>query len=76
MKFNPGKIEAVEKLKQTWMVFTTPLVSGIDLEREFKQAQQIRLCDFGSAGNTWQEGSHYPLWIEESTTYLILFLKK
>lgn len=49
-----------------WMAFTAPLVLGTDLEGEGRQPRQVNFCDFASAGNTWQAGIRYRVWIPET----------
>jgi uncharacterized protein len=48
-----------------WMAFTAPLVAGTNLEGEFRNPRPTGFCDFASAGNTWEEGSRYMVWIKE-----------
>ncbi len=64
-----GIVELVpykNKSEQMWMAFTAPLVLGTDLEGEYRSPRQINFCDFGSAGNTWEEGTRYRVWIPET----------
>ena len=49
-----------------WMAFTAPLVLGTDLEGEFRNPRQIHVCDFASAGNTWDEKSRYKVWLTQT----------
>jgi len=55
-----------EKPTNIWMSFTAPLVLGTDLEGEFREPKQIRFCDFGSAGNTWERDVRYRVWIKQT----------
>ena len=48
-----------EKPEKMWMAFTAPMILGTDLEGELAAPRQIMLCDFASAGNTWNP--KYPL---------------
>lgn len=45
-----------------WMSFTAPMYLGTDLESK-SPAKQIHFCDFGSAGNTWDPGQRYRVWL-------------
>ncbi len=54
------------KPENMWMVFTAPLVLGTDLEGDTRNPKQIGFCDFGSAGNTWAEGTRYRVWLPET----------
>ena len=45
-----------------WMAFTVPMVLGTDLEGNGK-ARPIHLCDFASAGNTWNQAERYRVWL-------------
>ena len=42
--------------------FTVPMVLGTDLEGNGK-ARPIHLCDFASAGNTWNQAERYRVWL-------------
>jgi DUF1680 family protein len=48
-----------------WMAFTIPMVTGTNLEGEFRNPRQVHLCDFASAGNIWGEDSRYRVWIKK-----------
>ena len=54
------------KPENMWMSFTAPLVLGTDLEGETRNPKQVGFCDFGSAGNTWKEGTRYRVWLPET----------
>jgi len=58
----PAKV----KPANIWLAFTAPLVLGTDLEGDMKNPQQINFCDFGSAGNTWDENTRYRVWLRET----------
>lgn len=49
-----------------WLGFTTKLVLGTNLEREFGQPRPVHFCDFASAGNTWDNHSRYRVWLPVS----------
>ena len=48
-----------------WMAFTAPMKLGTDLEGS-GEAKQIHLCDFGSAGNTWERNIRYRVWLPKT----------
>ena len=48
-----------------WMAFTAPMKLGTDLEGS-GEAKQIHLCDFGSAGNTWERSVRYRVWLPKT----------
>lgn len=48
-----------------WMAFTAPMKMGTDLEGS-GEAKQIHLCDFGSAGNTWERNIRYRVWLPKT----------
>ena len=55
-----------DKPEKMWMAFTAPMVMGTDLEGEFAQPRQIGLCDFSSAGNTWNKNIRYRVWLRKT----------
>ena len=55
-----------DKPGNMWMAFTAALVLGTDLEGETRNPKQVGFCDFGSAGNTWAEGTRYRVWLPET----------
>lgn len=48
-----------------WMAFTVPMKLGTDLEGS-SAIKQIRMCDFGSAGNTWERSIRYRVWLPKT----------
>ena len=48
-----------------WLAFTAPMVLGTDLEGN-GDAKQIHLCDFASAGNTWDKAQRYRIWLPKT----------
>ena len=48
-----------------WLSFTAPMVMGTDLEGN-NAPSQIKLCDFGSAGNTWDKQVRYRVWLPKT----------
>ena len=55
-----------DKPENIWMAFTAPVISGTDLEGEFRHPHPVHFCDFGSAGNTWSSDSRYRVWIKQT----------
>lgn len=48
-----------------WMAFTAPMISGTDLENNGKP-RSIHLCDFASAGNSWDKSVRYRVWLPKT----------
>lgn len=48
-----------------WMAYTAPMVMGTDLEGA-REPRQIKMCDFGSAGNTWDKLVRYRVWLPKT----------
>ena len=67
---------ADNKPENIWMSFTAPLVLGTDLEGEFRNPKRINFCDFGSAGNTWEQTSRYRVWIPQTLNAMKINYKK
>lgn len=71
------KLTPTQKIPNSiWMAFTAPLVLGTDLEGEFKNPQKINFCDFGSAGNTWEPGTRYRVWIPQTLNVMKMNYEK
>lgn len=51
-----------EPVEGIWMSFTTPMIRGTYASSE-TDTRQIHLCDFASAGNTWDESVRYRVWL-------------
>jgi hypothetical protein len=49
-----------------WMVFTVPGRMGANMEAGSDQYKAIKFCDFGSAGNTWDENDRYRVWLPKT----------
>ena len=47
------------------MSFTAPMISGTDLENNGKP-RAIHLCDFASAGNSWDRNVRYRVWLPKT----------
>lgn len=62
-----GKVELVPCMdaKFAWMAFCAPMVAGTDLENNGKP-RMIHLCDFASAGNTWDKSVRYRVWLPKT----------
>ena len=48
-----------------WMAFTAPMVVGTDLEN-YGKPRPVHLCDFASAGNTWDKAVRYRVWLPKT----------
>jgi len=57
-----------KKPKDVWMAFTAPMVMGISLEGK---SRPVHFCDFASAGNTWQAGIRFRVWLPETLNVTI-----
>jgi hypothetical protein len=63
----PNKDGVVELMRvpspeKIWMAFTMPVVHGY-YNDQAQDRTVIHLCDFASAGNTWEENVRYRTWI-------------
>lgn len=54
------------KTENIWMSFTAPMILGTNLEGDSRNPKEVYLCDFASAGNTWNEESRYRVWIKQT----------
>ena len=59
------ELTPVEAPGFAWMAFTAPMVLGTDLESN-RAPKQIHLCDFASAGNTWDKTQRYRVWLPKT----------
>lgn len=50
---------------EVWMLFTGKFLLGSDLEGDRHQPVELHLCDFASAGNTWDQRSRYRVWLPQ-----------
>ena len=48
-----------------WMAFTAQMVVGTDLEN-YGKPRPVHLCDFASAGNTWDKSVRYRVWLPKT----------
>lgn len=53
-----------------WMAFTAPVVLGANLEGD-GATQAIHLCDFASAGNTWDKTERYRVWLPKTMNVML-----
>lgn len=60
-----GYVELTENADKgfAWMSFGVKVYKG--LYNEFDHESQINMCDFGSAGNTWDKTQRYRVWLPE-----------
>jgi len=49
-----------------WMAFAVPMRLGTNLEATLQPPTRVHLCDFASAGNTWQPSNRYRAWLPET----------
>ena len=63
------ELTPVEPPAFAWLAFTAPMVLGTDLEGN-SAARQIHLCDFASAGNTWDKMQRYRVWLPKTLNVL------
>jgi hypothetical protein len=57
--------ENIDVPKNVLMSYTLNLSLGTSSDIFHKQPRKINLCDFGSAGNTWDENSLFKVWFKE-----------
>lgn len=59
-----GTIQITEQkpLENMWIAVSVPMVRGTYNDASVDM-RQIRLCDFASAGNTWDENVRYRVWL-------------
>ena len=59
------ELQPVETPDFAWMAFSMQAVQGTDMEGNGKPLP-VRLCDFGSAGNTWSKSDRYRVWLPQT----------
>ena len=59
------ELTPVEAPAFAWMAFTAPMILGTDLEGN-RTPKQVHLCDFASAGNTWDKTQRYRVWLPKT----------
>jgi hypothetical protein len=57
---------ADKKPENIWIAFTAPMVVGTNLEGADRNPRPVHLCDFASAGNTWEDNSRFRVWLKET----------
>lgn len=50
---------------KVWLLFKGRFVVGTEREAEFNKPVELHLCDFASAGNTWDFNSRYRVWLPQ-----------
>lgn len=58
------EMKPAETLDGMWMAYTVRLVCGPYADAQL-DAKEVHLCDFASAGNTWDESQRYRVWLPE-----------
>jgi len=56
------ELTRVPSPEKMWMAFTMPVVRGY-YNDQTQDRTVIHLCDFASAGNTWDESVRYRTWL-------------
>ncbi|MBN2414128.1 glycoside hydrolase family 127 protein [candidate division KSB1 bacterium] len=49
-----------------WMVFAAPFITGDYHEGEFGKPKDLLLCDYASAGGTWDNRSRFRVWLPQA----------
>jgi DUF1680 family protein len=65
---NDGSVELSRlptPLAGTWVNYRARFVVGSLLEKPWGDPVELTLCDFASAGNTWDERSRYRVWLPQ-----------
>lgn len=55
-------------VKEIWMTFQVPLVD------EAGERHELPMCDYASAGNSWEEGNLFRVWIPQPFDYRHLYI--
>lgn len=55
-------------VKEIWMTFQVPVVD------EAGERHELPMCDFSSAGNSWQEGNLFRVWIPQPFDFRHLYI--
>lgn len=61
-----GFVDLVEKPNKPegmLIAFMLPLSLGANTEEEYFEPRMVSLCDYASAGNTWDEKSRFKIWV-------------
>ena len=56
------ELTPVDAPKDMWMAYTVPMVHGTYSDVSI-DTKPVHICDFASAGNTWEENIRYRVWI-------------
>jgi hypothetical protein len=62
---NKATLEMVKTNENCQLLFKTYLRLGTYLEDEIGKPREVFLCDFASAGSTWDGTSRYRVWLPE-----------
>ena len=63
-----GFIELIKnknKPEDVFVSFSTPIVLGANTEPDYHVARKVTLCDYASAGNTWNAESMFKIWFRQ-----------
>lgn len=55
----------LEKPDFAWMAFSISALTGI-YSQDKEYFRKVKVCDFGSAGNTWDEKQRYRVWLTKT----------
>jgi DUF1680 family protein len=56
------------RVKEIWMTFQVPLID------EAGERHELPMCDYASAGNTWEEGNLFRVWIPQPFDFRHLYI--
>ena len=59
------ELKAVASPDFAWLTYAVPMVLGTDLEGS-NSVSYVKMCDFGSAGNTWDKAVRYRVWLPKT----------
>ncbi len=59
------ELSPLEGCDFAWMAFTVPMRVGTLLENN-RSPRQVHLCDFASAGDTWDRSQRYKVWLPQT----------
>ena len=54
------------KPEGVWLSFTVPIKLGTGIPATSNPLTKVHFCDFGSAGNTWDDKTRYKVWLPET----------
>lgn len=62
-----ARLADTEDSSFAWITMEVPAIVGTDLEGEDNKAvKMVKFCDFSSAGNDWNKGGRYRVWIPKT----------